>query len=102
MHSLVRMADISATSLLKVEKELFESAQPISDPSFLKTNESGSTRLIRTACKAFARGADEKSGCHLPFITFANQFLRENNMKTLKLTQVTGLTFYFSMLTITE
>ena len=94
MHSLVHIAEVSATSLLKVETELFEPQNPpISDPAFLKANESGCTRLIRTACKAFARGADEKSGCHLPFLIFAGQFLKEKNMKTLKLTPFRGNRF---------
>ena len=54
------MADISATTLLQVERELFEPDKPpISDLAFIEENESGCTRLIRTACKAFAGGVDE-------------------------------------------
>ena len=64
LHSLVHFAETSSKALVKVENEIFNNSIPIKDPSFKKSSESGTTRLVRTACKAFARGADEKSGCH--------------------------------------
>jgi len=39
---------------------------------FSKRDESGPIRLVRTACKCIARGADEKSGCYIDFKTFLN------------------------------
>ena len=60
LHVLVHFADAASISMKENDKGFFGENQPIHNKSFLKSNESGSARLIRTACKAFARGADEK------------------------------------------
>ena len=62
MHLLVNMAE-NVTEALK----LFENANGTSD------NESGTVRLVRTACKAFQRRACEKSGCPLQFSSYLKQ-----------------------------
>ena len=87
------MADTCAKCLNEVEKDLFEEKLPIHDPSFRKENEPGTLRLIRTASKTFARGADEKSGCHLQFVTYIAEFLRENRLRSLKLVPLRGQRF---------
>ena len=83
MHSLVQIA----TSLLKVETELFAPQNPpLCDPSFLKANESGCTSELGQHVK------------HLPGVqmkrVFAEQFLKKD-MKTLKLTPFRGNRFNF-------
>ena len=60
MHLVVNMAEHTAEAL-----RLFESAEGMVDSS-----ESGTVRLIRTACKAFQRRGCEKSGCPLQFTTY--------------------------------
>lgn len=59
MHLLVNMAE-NVTEALK----LFENANGTSD------SESGTVRLVRTACKAFQMRACEKSGCPLQFTSY--------------------------------
>ena len=78
LHSLVHFAETSNKSLIQVEDEFFDGDSPIHDKSFAKQTESGACRLGRTACKAFARGADEKNGCHIQFVTYISDFLKEN------------------------
>ena len=68
LHVLVHIADAASKSMIETEKGFFGDNLPISNKSFLKANEPGTARLIRTACKAFARGADEKNGVHGPFM----------------------------------
>jgi len=93
LHSLIHFAETSNVSMLKVEKELFEGESPIEDKSMIKPSEAGTSRLIRTACKAFARGADEKSGCHIQFVTYVQDFLKEKKQRTLKLVPYRGNRF---------
>lgn len=70
LHSLVHMADACSKSLKEAEKGMFETQPPIFERSFLKATEPGAVRLVRTACKAIAGGADEKSGCHGQFTAY--------------------------------
>ena len=62
MHIVVNMAEHASESL-----KLFENA--ISD-SEAQEGEAGTIRLIRTACKAFEKRGDEKSGYPLQFTTY--------------------------------
>lgn len=94
LHSIVHIAETCNKSLLEVEKDIFiDSSVPIHDPAFKKNNESGTARLVRTSCKAFARGADEKSGCHIQFITYIHDCLKANNYRSLKLVPYRGNRF---------
>ena len=93
LHSLVHFAETSNKSLIQVEDEFFDGDSPIHDKSFAKQTESGACRLVRTACKAFARGADEKNGCHIQFVTYISDFLKENKYRRLKLTPYRGHRF---------
>ncbi len=67
MHLVVNMAEHSSESLTLIEPN-FE--LPTTEYAFSNKSESGTVRLIRTACKAFERRGDEKSGCPLQFSTY--------------------------------
>lgn len=49
-------------ALREVETTNFNGNVPILDKKFDKKSESGTTRLIRTACKAFSYQGDPKNG----------------------------------------
>ncbi len=66
MHLVVNMAEHSSESLKLTERNY---DQPTTHSIYV-TNEPGSIRLIRTACKAFERRGDEKSGCPLQFLAY--------------------------------
>ena len=93
LHGLVHFAESCATSLLEAEKGMFEGCVPSIDSFLNKANESGTIRLIQTCCKAFARGADEKNGCHLEFAAFVKPFLKEHGFHTLPLAPFRGNRF---------
>ena len=79
LHLLVSMAETIATSFKTYEDMQTEQnvgALSVPGVSVLNKSEAGTTRLVRTACKAFAKGGDEKSGCHRAWKTF----LRGNNI----------------------
>ena len=61
MHMVVGMADNASESLklFETNHESHEDGQPE------MCSEAGTVRLIRTACKAFEKRGDEKSGCAL-------------------------------------
>jgi hypothetical protein len=77
LHQLVHMAEIVSAVSLTAEKGHFQGLGPIHNPSFRGSGESGAARTVRTACKAFARGADEKNGCFGKLSTFINPILEE-------------------------
>ncbi|WAR06009.1 LOW QUALITY PROTEIN: hypothetical protein MAR_021378 [Mya arenaria] len=81
LHTLVHMADTAQKTVYETEKLHFEDGViPILNKSFEKTGQPETSRLILTACKAFARRGDPKSGCHGNFLTFISDFLKEHNM----------------------
>lgn len=82
-HNLIYFAETCNSTCSHVEKGLFKNNFRIFDRSFRTLNESGVSRLVRTTCKALARGADEKSGKHRDFVLYANDFLHENDMLNL-------------------
>ena len=49
--------------------------------------------VVRTACTALARGADEKSGKHKDVLLFSKDFLKDNDMTSLPLQTVHGNRF---------
>ena len=83
LHALVHLADVANQSIKEAETALFDDEPPISDRGFKSQKESSTTRLVRTACKAFARGGCEKSGCHGYFLDFVKPFLEENGLRSL-------------------
>ena len=93
LHVLVHFADAASIAMKETDKGFFGDNQPICNKTFLKANESGTARLVRTACKAFARGADEKNGVHAPFQAHIKSFLDENKMKSIPLVPYRGNRF---------
>ena len=85
LHTLVHMADVSQKAILETEKAHFYGNIPIDNPSFAKQGQTGTVRLIFTACKTFAWRRDQKNGCHQAFKTFISDFLKEQNMLGLPL-----------------
>ena len=68
LHLLVSMAETISASFKKFE-DIHTEGKIVGAPTLpglrIQTGgESGTVRLVRTMCKAFAKGADEKSGCH--------------------------------------
>jgi hypothetical protein len=93
LHTLVHMADVSQHSIFEVEKAHFDGNIPINNPSFSKNGQSGTVRLILTACKSFARRGDQKNGCHGAFVTFVSDFLKSNKLLGLPLQPLRGNRF---------
>jgi hypothetical protein len=90
LHVLVHAA---TSCLLEAERGLFESCAPIYDATFRKINESRCLRLIRTVCKAFSCGGDEKSGAHGPFSIYVKRFLKEKGLHSLPIERFRGNRF---------
>ena len=95
LHALIHFAETSEHALMEVEKDLLPD-NPQTDEAkerVSKKNESATTRLIRTASKAFAAGADEKSGVYGQFMVYMRPFLKEHNMYCLPLQPFRGSRF---------
>ena len=92
LKRLVHMAETakSKPTLNEIEKEHYDSAL---NNLCLKNGEGRAFTLIRLACKSFARGADEKSGCHGPFVSFIDSVLKENGFHSLQLKPFRGNRF---------
>lgn len=90
LNLLVHMAESSASTLKESEKNFFGTEHPILDKRFLKANEPGTTRLIRLASKAFARGGVEKNGTHLQFETYIDNFLATHKLRSIPLERYRG------------
>jgi hypothetical protein len=93
LHSLIHMAETSQKAIREAEKALFSDSDVPTADLFDQANEPGTVRLIRTASKAFAAGADDKSGCYGTFNVYMKQILKENNMYSLPLQQFRGSRF---------
>ena len=55
--------------------------------------EAGTTRLVRSASKAFSAGGDEKSGCYGNFMVFVKPFLKEHGFRSVPLHPFRGNRF---------
>lgn len=66
MHLVVNMAEHTSEGLKLIEQNHDSTVTH----SIHLTSEPGTIRLIRTACKAFERRGDEKSGCPLQFSAY--------------------------------
>ena len=83
LHSLIQYAE-TATSVLK-QCEDAEDIGPLGATCIVKADEAGTLRLLRTATKAFARGADEQAGVYYEFSLFAKDFLQEHHLRQIPL-----------------
>eukprot|EP00057_Strongylocentrotus_purpuratus_P007736 XP_011662210.1 PREDICTED: uncharacterized protein LOC105437383 [Strongylocentrotus purpuratus] len=92
LHALVHLAETASSSMLETQQGFFSEA-PAFDKSFQKASEPGTTRLIRTACKAVAHGGDEKSGCHGNFLAFIRPWLKEHGFRKLPIEPFHGNRF---------
>ena len=93
LHVLVHTAEVATSCLLEAERGLFEGCAPIYDATFRKANEPGTLRLVRTVCKAFSCGGDEKSGAHGPFSLYVKPFLKEKGMRSIPIERFRGNRF---------
>lgn len=94
LHLLVHLAEAAESALCEAEKAHFDpDLPPCSDPSFRKPAQAGTTRLVYTFCKMFARGADEKNGCHGRFVAYIEPFLKEHGYRSLPLQPYRGNRF---------
>lgn len=93
LHSLVHFAEAASRALIHTENASFDEKAPILDKRFLKSSESGTLRLVRTASKALARGADEKSGKYMEFKLYLSEFLKEHGFYSLPLQPFRGNRF---------
>ena len=93
LHSLVHFAEAAPKALIQTENASFDEKAPILDKRFLKSSESGTLRLVRTASKALARGADEKSGKYMEFKLYLSEFLKEHGFYSLPLQPFRGNRF---------
>ncbi|KAK3091774.1 hypothetical protein FSP39_022550 [Pinctada imbricata] len=88
LHLLVGMADACEGSIRKFEtsfldgKHVGSSVKP--ELKRYHRSESGVLRLIRTGCKAFAIGEDEKNGVSLPWTTFLKEKGERNKIARFK------------------
>ena len=87
MHVLVHFTKSDNATINIAEQAHFDGKVLIYDRSFQKKGESGVVRLIRTACKAFAFGGDERTGCHSRFVTWIKSWLEERKVHSLPLTR---------------
>ena len=85
LHPLIHFADAANASMKEAEQGFYPGEVPIYDPSFKKGDEAAVARLVRTSCKAVARGADEKSGCYSPFKTFIFSQLKLDGLHSVPL-----------------
>ena len=85
MHLVVNMAEHTSESLKLVERNFDSQATH----AICTVHESGTVRLIRTACKAFEKRGDEKSGCPLHF----EAYLKRKEITTKKLIHFRGNRF---------
>lgn len=76
LHLLANFAQVSDKVISDYEKYILDVPIGVWAKAeiarFVSNEESGAIRLIRTASKCFARGADEMNGCYREFRTFIN------------------------------
>ena len=90
--ALVHLAETAASSLLEAEKGFFGNS-PLMDKSFRKSSEPGAVHLVRTFCKAFSQGGDEKCVCYGAFLEYIRPILKEQALKSLPLEHFHGNRF---------
>ena len=75
MYLIVNMAEHTSEALKLIEKNYPDTTSA----AFTSDSEPGTIRLIRTACKAFEKRGDEKSGCPLQFASYLKRKGIANN-----------------------
>ena len=75
------------------EVERGRPSTPQADEEHGKTNESTTVCLVITSCKAFAAGADEKSGIYGQFRIIAKEFLHHHHLDSLPIVPFCGSHF---------
>ena len=93
LHTLVHVAEATSKSLSEVENGHFQTPAGAAKAGLALSGEPGTIRLTRTAAKAFAMGADEKSGCFGEFKVYVREFLKENKMLSVPLVPHRGSRF---------
>lgn len=95
LHSLVHFAEVTDKSGAAAEHAHYGGLEvPILNPQYRQAGESGAARTVRTVCKAFSRGGDEKSGVFGKAISFLKPILKEEfNVISLPLTPYRGSRF---------
>jgi hypothetical protein len=94
LHIMGQMATTVSAASLVAEKGHFNGPGPIHNPTFRISGESDANRLVRTVCKAFARGADEKNGVFGKLDGFLKPILKEKfQARSLPLTPYRGSRF---------
>ena len=78
LHSYVQVAEAAGAALLEVQQDKENAPERVIGPQIQNHGEPSTVRLIRTAAKAFARGADEKNGA---FNTFKDYDLLKVKLK---------------------
>ena len=84
----MHIAETCNKAPMNAESGILGDDVPRPDGTFKINSESGTTRLVRSASKAFAAGADEKSGCYYTFSVFVKPFFRGHNLKSLPLKMI--------------
>ena len=95
LHGMVHMAEVVNTTSKEVEALHFEGKDkvPIKDLRYKKASESGTCRMIRTACNVFAYGGEAKTSCHGRFMSMIGDELRKYGYRSLPLTPYRGNRF---------
>ena len=93
LHFMVALADCASEALLEAERCLLEKGEKVGAqkvaPSFCSVKESGTVRLIRTACNAIHKHGSQKAGVHIYF----TQYLRDEGVNSMPLASFRGNRF---------
>ena len=93
LHFMVALADCASEALLEAERCLLEKGEKVGAqkvaPSFCSVKESGTVRLIRTACNAVHKHGSQKAGVHIYFA----QYLRDEGVNSMPLASFQGNRF---------
>ena len=95
IHYLVHMAEVMSSAANEAEMAEFDGEPPAHKSSFKKNpNESTTVAMIRKACKAFAAGGCEKSGCFGKADLFLKPILKSKfGVNSMPITQFRGHRF---------
>ena len=84
MHLIVGIADVAASTLVQWESSHFEGNSPVRS-KFACKSESGTVRLIRTACKVLSKHGNEQCGVYQAFTSYlASRGIKRNPLATFK------------------
>ena len=84
MHLIVGIADVAAATLVQWESSHFEGNPPFQS-KFSRKSESGTVRLIRTACKALSKHGNEQCGVYQAFTSYlSSKAIKKNPLATFK------------------